>query len=373
MNTSNQLRSAVGNIQDELQRILAVVGVHKVEHDLAQDDFKNKLINEFNVKLRGFKSKVRDLTQENTRLRERIAELEGSRARPTKSEGGVPSLKYMPPPKRQKTGEENERVQIISSPIKAGSSQDSQSPRKDLTSSQFNRLPTQYSDSSDQPSLRRKFSFGTSREQVSPVKTGFIEEDLRIVADSQDEFEPLDDKENSVPPHYTALQRIEFLRTYLRSKFTDRKFAVDLKSNPITEKAWTFDDFKPNASWKRPKVLHSHAGAMTKAQERNYHEFFKEAGYGTTTNGPRWNHDEALAALEGSLVASQIMDKYLSPPGFMVGSFPDTQEQQQRKAEVQRKAAERMSRRLNSAVERGEFVFYEEVLNQYVAEGRYTR
>lgn len=380
MNTHNQLRTAVANIQDELQRIIAVADLKRIENDVVPDDFRSKLINEFNAKLRGFKSKVRDLTEENSKLRERIRELQGSNARLTKSEGAIPDLKFMAPPKKRKTDSQAERVQILSSPIKGGNSPvRSRTKKIDLTSSQFNRLPTQYSDSSDlKASLDR-----APREISSPVKASFAEEDDRVVADSQDEYEPLDDTENGVPKHYTALQRIEFLRNYYRMKFSDPKFKVDLTQNPITEKAWTFDDFRPNAAWTRPKHLHSHAGAMTKAQEQNYRDFFREAGHGVKIDGPNWQDCESkdgpmwqdYGPKETDIVRSQIMDKYLSPPGFMVGSFPNTQEEEERKEMVRAKAVDRLSRRLTSATQKppGEFILYEEVLNKYIAQNRYTR
>lgn len=459
MDSVYQIRSAVANIQDELQRIVACSEVLPLERSHVSEEFKTKVIAEFNSKLRGFKSKVRALTEENAQLKDKVRDLEhqlvrkSDVARLTKSVGSLPRGPEMAPPKRQKTNPDEDPVEILSSPMKQVAPPEQQVSAlaaTDITSSQFNRLPTQYSDTSDSvretemvdlaatkltelrhpdenPEGARKGD--TSRKSLklprreralgsSPVKADFVEEDERVVADSQDEYEPLG-RPAGYPQHYTALQRIDFLRNYYRMKLSDLRYRVDLTTNPITEKPWVFGDFKPNGNWSRPKHLHSHVGVMTKAQEQAYARFFQDAGHGVKSGGPQWEVEDtgegraqerqAKMNLQGELhsdtatrgdiwrnqhseekensqgsphnsphgsdlwVQSQVMDKYLSPPGYMVALFPTTQQQQQNKRMVADKSRERLERRLASGLAQGEFVFYEEVLNTYVAQGRYRR
>lgn len=517
MNSVHQIRNAVANIQDELQRILVSSEVLPLEHNHVAEEFKTKLIGEFNTKLRGFKSKIRVLNEENAQLKEQVRDLKrqldrkSDVSRLTKSVGSLPRGPDMAPPKRLRKSPENERynsglatkspelphnydeerVEIISSPIKPLDGQDlgkhetTALGSRDITSSQFNRMPTQYSDTSDSARENLHVDLGATKfvqlqhpddnvednddgeyeigeekaknrpedqqlpkerakldEHIkkrkrrsndslgsSPIKAIFIEEDDRVVADSQDEYEPLGERPAGYPQHYTALQRIDFLRNYYRMKLSDLRYSVNLTNNPITEKPWVFADFKPNGNWTRPKHLHSHVGVMTKAQERAYTRFFQEAGHGVKGGGPQWEQegngreepiggvmerggrekyekessegdrigrntkgDQKHATLadefhdssdnwsekensQGSdqWIKSQIMDKYLSPPGYMVALFPSTQQQQQNKQMVANKSRQRLERRVDSALSQGEFVFYEEVLNTYVAEGRYTK
>lgn len=414
MNSANQIRNAVANIQDQLQRIVTCADINPLEQRHVAEEFKNKLITEFNTKLRGFKTKIRNLNEENHLLRLRVADLEhqlgqkSQPARPSKSLTSLPQVRPMLPPKRHRDSEE--KVEISSSPIK-GNSQHGPDSRPDLTSSQLNHLPTQYSDASEtavednkadnvnkSPVAANK-SLGTAKNspqsgkkrrkkqdrfEISPVKANFIEEDDRVVADSQDECEPLGEGRRGHPSHYTALQRIDFLRNYYRMKLADTKYRIDLLSNPITEKPWVAADFQPNAHWTRPKHLNSHVGVMTKQQEQNYDRFFQEAGHGMISGGPQWevansaqagssDSEKENSASGAHWVRSQVMDKYLSPPGFMVASFPNSQEEAENKARTARKTLERINRRVVSALSQGEFIFFEEVLNTYVAQSRYTR
>lgn len=444
MNSSNQLKAAVENIQDELQRILAVADLQRIEASVASEEFKTRLIGEFNLKLRGFKSKVRALNEENGRLRKRIAELERElpqlstkrRRSHHNEENETPNQDYIAiwerasgqRPKevgskkrvlstinlvanaqegrgsrdvgkdmkdrdtrdtrdtRDISAHSQDRgcdelrepgVQIFSSPLKSPLKSPCKQAR-DLTSSQFNRLPTQYSDElrdtagsgglSVKPDLPPR---APDQLGLSPIVVAFAESQ-EVVEDSQDEIEPL----AQVPPHYTSLQRAQFLRNYFRMKLADNGFCVSLSSNPITERAWVTDDFKRNPRWVPPAVAPSRARPKTKAQEAVYREFFREAGFGAPAAGPKWGDsdgeedDAAHDDIDGA--RSQVMDKYLSPPGYMVGLFPTTQEALERKAEIQQKASNRLERRLASAVAGdGEFIFYENVLNTYVAQGRY--
>lgn len=379
MDPDGQIRSAVANIKDELQRILAITEVRDL--DTKFEDFRALLIQEFNKKLRELKDKNKDLTYENKQLRKRLQAYEQNsptKARSTKSVGSIPNLQYVSPinRKRKDSGEDSEQqVMILSSPVKRPSQESSPADlaKRDLTSSQFNRLPTQYSEMELPKKLPRKLRKKDQGGPISsPIKNDFVVDDERVVANSEDEFQGLDEKEIGVPEHYTSLQRVAFLRNYYQMRLSDSKFKVNLSTNPITEKPWAPDDFRPNSAWRRPKRMESRV--MTKEQERNYHEFFAQAGKGSRVEGPVWDKDDEDLQ-EEEVHRSQIMDKYLLPPGFMIGSFPTTQEQEEQKEYVRKRNEERVQRRLQSALakEPGEFIFYEDVLNQYVARNQVVR
>lgn len=78
------------------------------------------------------------------------------------------------------------------------------------------------------------------------------------------------------------------------------------------------------------------------------------------------------------LTYSQIFDKFPTPPGFLNSEFPDTQEQMRRRKIADDRRDDRIQRRLASALlhyyspdKQGEFVFVEPILNQYVDHGRF--
>ncbi|KAJ8146044.1 hypothetical protein OY671_000882 [Metschnikowia pulcherrima] len=326
------------------------------------------------------------------------------------------------------------------SPIKRVASLADTQGKNELTSSQFNQLATQYSDASSQvdghanefskakaeamnanefPELERGIantnkginvalrsssplkkipSKQPKRKRDAIIKGSFASEDESeenaeagvspVVADSQDEFEPLGNagwagnrpakalsngknispNKPKYPSHYTALQRVEFLRNYLRPKVAEKNFKIDFTRNPITEKPWAPEDFVRNENWKPPKNMNSNLGVMTKAQEKTYDEFFTKAGLGRKSAGPAWDSDEDVNSEvdDGGWVRSQIMDKYSSPPGYMVGDFASTQEEEERKQIRREKDQDRIRRRFKSALSGGEFVFYEPVFNDFV-------
>lgn len=364
MNNKELLKVAVGNIQDELKRILLVAELQLIEKSVEYDEFKAKLIGEFNTKLRGFKAKIRQLTEENRSLKAKITVLEERTLAPElKFHENIPFL--APPEKRKHNSQPLEEV----SPNKQRKRDLPSKKKQTITSSQFNHLPTQYSDSSpDKATLNS-----------SPVKATFVslnEDDHRVVGDSQDEFEPLDGGP-AHPQHYTALQRIEFMRSFLRAKLSDEKYKVELSKNPITEKPWKLHDFRPNSAWRRPKLLNPHLGMMTKAQEQNYEHFFEQAGFGRAGKGPQWDSEinpTLSQADDAHFDRSQVMDKYSLPTGYMVGLFPNTQEAEDRKKEAEEGEIKRIQRRLASAMlsPPEEFIFYEDVLNTYVGQHRYA-
>lgn len=417
MENVKRINAAVSSIKKELKILAQVSESLNVELSDPQQ-FLNRLINEFNTKLRSFKSKNIMLTEENEKLKQRVSILEAALA--DAREGSSPeveslrkaqkrnaddvtepsiklnTLTQMRPPKRRSSSR-NRDSPIFSSPIRvsddpeadivASRSPTKKGPPKELTSSQFNMLPTQYSDASSLPtkdyskSRKRDASpdLSSSHEERGPDNAAdciVANSPDDVIVDSQDEVEPLDCTGNSpsqtlYPKHYTALQRADFLRTYYRLKLQDKSFVCDMTLNPITEMAWTLDDFVPNPNW-RPKKLNSNLGVMTKQQETLYGNFFKEAGYGVKPAGPKWTDSCQLQDQEADdeWVRSQVMDKYLSPPRYMVGDFMSTQEAKESKALVKQKEAERIRRRLQSALKGEEFMFFEEVFNSIVLAGR---
>lgn len=183
-----------------------------------------------------------------------------------------------------------------------------------------------------------------------------------------------------VPKLYTALQRKDFLRKYYQLKFQDPEFRVDLETNPVTEQNWRLSDFKPNPLYYKLKPINSKAGVLTNQQQINNRNFFKEAGYGLKSKGVEWEAGFEKEE-EEDLVYSQIFDKFPSPPGFMVSDFPDTQEDIRRKEIAKKRQEDRVQRRLKSSMAawrtggrvQGEFIFFEDVFNDFVREGRFKR
>lgn len=314
MNAQQQLRTAVANMRDELERMLALVDMQQLQQEVSSGDFKERIVQEFNTKLRRTKAKVQQLTSENSQLKRRVEELE-----------------------LQLANKENLVQPILSSPIKVAS--------QDVTSSQLNRLPTQYSETELPKRLPVK------RRRKLSIKPNFVEE--RVVQDSQDEVEPLGVEKT--PQHYTALQRIGFLRGYYEMKLADKSFVIDLGANPITESAWVEADFVPNEEYARC------GRRMTPAQRRQIVAFDEAAGIGHT--GDHVTED---------ICTLQLMDKYSLPIGYMVELFCTTQEAEERKARSAQRRQVRIQRRLGLALAQpaGEFVFYEQVLNRYVVLGR---
>lgn len=433
MDQATQIEASVASIQRELARISRLVQVLAVR-PFQRDDMQNKLVEEFNVKLRSFKAKNQLLRTENEALKQQVNFLQNaldkmemklssvqqlatsssSQHRKRMRTGSLepkepvePSIQLssktvMCPPrnKRRTTGSRDSAM--MSSPIKIDEpaqygNENVETPRnkspmekgspRELTSSQFNMLPTQYSDASSLP--KKGFDFGkpANRNTSPEIQTDGIpseSDDDDFIVDSQEEFEPINprdelskevsDTEKPIyPSNYTALQRADFLRTYYRLKFEDKSISFDLLTNPVTEKPWVLNDFVPNPHWRPTNNKFNNLQVKTKIQERKYNDFFKEAGYGAKPNGPMWTDsagDKASDSMDEDYVKSQIMDKYLSPPGYMVGDFLSTQEAAENKARAKSKELERVNRRFQSAMNGGEFIFFEDIFNTMVRAGR---
>lgn len=433
MDRVTQIEASVSSIQRELNRISRLAQALATSPS-QRDGLQNKLIDEFNIKLRAFKAKNQLLRSENESLKLQVLVLQNALDGMEKKLASLPQLtnfsssqhhkrkrtvshepkepvepsiqldsKTLMCPPRTKRVHGSRDSNIMSSPIKIDeptqySGDKVQTSRnisplrkaspRELTSSQFNMLPTQYSDASSLP--KKDFDFGKpiNRETSPEIQSDGINseiEDEDFIVDSQEEFEPINPKDELYkevsspdrpiyPSNYTALQRADFLRTYYRLKLENKSCSFDLSSNPVTEKAWASDDFIPNPDWRPAKPKFNAFNARPNPHETNYNDFFKHAGYGAKPTGPVWTDTAGSKASDYSIdedyVKSQIMDKYLSPPGYMIGDFLSTQEAAENKAKAKSKELERVNRRLQSALNGGEFIFFEEILNAMVRAGR---
>lgn len=277
--------------------------------------------------------------------------------------------------------------------------------RNDYTDSQFDMLPTQYSsqDNEDEVDISKKLE---PRNGVSQI---FIKEEnkenLDEIEDSQDEFpldgfelikntstkikrEPLEDitsKFNSqsqspsypkIPTQYTKLQRRAYLKNYYESQFKNSpQFKINLNTNPINEMEWIINDFKPNPNYVKPNQVKS--TVLSKDARNNANRFYQLAGPLPKNTQLTWNNETIESDNDSiELSESQILDKYPSPPGFMVSEFPDTQEQRLRNRIIDERQEDRIKRRIKQCIKssrnkNGEFVFQVDILNQFVRQNRF--
>lgn len=210
----------------------------------------------------------------------------------------------------------------------------------------------------------------------SPLKAMRVVSDrLSQVEDSEDEVEF---RIPDMPRPYTILQRRDFLQKYYHAKIGELK--MNLAANPISEHRWIISDFKPNSAYDPrmlARVVAEGTGkrrvGMTWAEESNRKRFHRLAG--DDKNSKTRTEDELQKEYDDKL--SQIYDKFPSPPGFMMSEFPNTQEQQRRREIVQERQARRVERRIAECLkvrggqQVGEFVFVNEVVNEYVRQGKW--
>lgn len=278
--------------------------------------------------------------------------------------------------------------------------------RNDYTESQFDMLPTQYSsqDNEDEIDLSKKLEPKSEASKIVIKEEN--KENFDEIEDSQDEFpldsldlikkpptkikrEPLEDitsKFNSksqsqtypkVPTHYTKLQRRAYLKDYYESKFKNSpEFKINLNSNPINEMDWIINDFKPNPNYVTPNQIKG--TALSKNAQNNVNKFYQLAGPLPKVTQLTWNNEVIESDNDSiELSESQVLDKYPSPPGFMVSEFPDTQEQQLRNRIIDERQEDRIKRRIKQCIrssknKNGEFVFQVDILNKFVQQNRFT-
>ncbi|ODV68987.1 SAE2-domain-containing protein [Hyphopichia burtonii NRRL Y-1933] len=326
------------DIQSQLSRANSEMVRRHLNEEDGRRRYEQGILEEYNRKLDIVNQEMKRLREENSRMKRQIQGYKN---------------KYESPNKRQRVEKE------------------------EMTRSQYNALPTQYS-SEDEYSIR------SSPKKVSPKKSPIKE----IIEDSEEEYEPIklesqplndisqplsdmsqplnditkqinEIKRNETKPPQTALQRKEFLRKYYKMKFNTSKIMINLTTNPITEKNWILQDFKENPKYVRPKVSKYSVMSKKETEERNL--FYEITGES-----------------KEELTYSQIFDKFPSPPGFMKSDFPDTLETEQRRRLISERQHDRIKRRIDSALanfydpnKHGEFVFQEDIINQYVDAGRF--
>lgn len=275
--------------------------------------------------------------------------------------------------------------------------------RDDFTDSQFDMLPTQYSsqDNENEIDLSKKLDNASQIVVKEENKENFDE-----IEDSQDEFpldsfelikkppikvkrEPLENitsKFNSqsqsqlhpkVPSHYTKLQRRAYLKEYYESKFKHSPgFKIDLNSNPINEMEWIINDFKPNPNYVKSNQVKGNA--LSKNDQNNVDRFYQLAGPLPKVPQLTWNNEVIESDNDSiGLSESQVLDKYPSPPGFMVSEFPDTQEQHMRNRIIDERQEDRIKRRVKQCIrssrnKNGEFIFQVDILNKFAQQNRFN-
>lgn len=275
--------------------------------------------------------------------------------------------------------------------------------RDDFTDSQFDMLPTQYSsqDNENEIDLSKKLDNASQIVVKEENKENFDE-----IEDSQDEFpldsfeliqkppikvkrEPLENitsKFNSqsqsqlhpkVPGHYTKLQRRAYLKEYYASKFKHSPgFKIDFNSNPINEMEWIINDFKPNPNYVKPSQVKGNA--LSKNDQNNVDRFYQLAGPLPKVAQLTWNNEVIESDNDSiGLSESQVLDKYPSPPGFMVSEFPDTQEQHMRNRIIDERQEDRIKRRVKQCIrssrnKNGEFIFQVDILNKFAQQNRFN-
>ena len=274
--------------------------------------------------------------------------------------------------------------------------------RDDFTDSQFDMLPTQYSSQDNENEIHLSKRLDNASQIVIKEEN---KENFDEIEDSQDEFpldsfeliqrppitvkrEPLEDitsKLNSQPPsqihpkvpnHYTKLQRRAYLKEYYEAKFKDSPgFKIDLNSNPINEMDWVINDFKPNPNYIKPNQVRGNI--LSKNDQNNVDRFYQLAGPLSKVPQLTWNNEVIESDNDSvGLSESQVLDKYPSPPGFMVSEFPDTQEQHMRNRIIDERQEDRIKRRVKQCIrssrnKNGEFIFQVDILNKFVQQNRF--
>ncbi|CAN3373273.1 hypothetical protein DIURU_005199 [Diutina rugosa] len=271
-----------------------------------------------------------------------------------------------------------------SSPLKSSPSkcqrdiptQISSSPDKQRSS------PSKSSPSKSRPSLTNSSStlqMPTMAKQAS-VELGGNDDDE--VDDSQDE-EPLV-KLVVVPskPHPTPLLAQKFRRQYLVAQLDVPGTKLDLTTNPVTDKAWTVSDFVPNgdlgAGGGRKSFASVNGAVVVRDQGISRQDYDnRRLFYSMVENRDGDDGDDDEQSY--SQLQSQIHNKV--PSQEWRSTIPSTQEaleNAQRSYMIKRRRVVRRIKQslkvtydhVHQRVQSGDFRFAEDVLNQFVVEGR---
>lgn len=280
-------------------------------------------------------------------------------------------LKFSPIKKESMIEMEYEALNYYSSPTKLNGISEQKSD-KNIYNSQ---LPTQYSYDSSSPTKSPSKNTKSLEATVKHDNDFLTDNRLEIIEDSEDDIDnalikpktPFSNITNIaiIQKPFTKLQRREYVRNELTKNFNENpKFIIDLDYNPINESNWALTDFKPNENYVKPKI--SKKKGYSNQQQREIDAFYEAA------NANLISHSSS------QINSSQIYDKFPSPPGFMVSEFPSTQEELHRRNMIKKRQDDRLHRRVllclkvGGKTQTGEFVFFHEILNQFVLSGRYT-
>lgn len=262
------------------------------------------------------------------------------------------------------------------------------SPERKIPDSELARLPTQYSvtqGSAGDPIVDlTPFILTQASTESQPASP-------EVIADSQEEENPLvvssplplqditnvtkNDDINTATSRMTPLQKRDYLRNHYSTLFhTSPEFRLNLSLNPIYSQRWALSDFIPNPKYVKPKLKRKLG--RTWKEQANIDKFYKLAGPGVRLQSLRWNDDDDNDENEIRPEASQLHDRFPSPPGFNEVDFPTTQEEIDRKKYTETIQAQRIESRLNECWKicqniDGGYIFREPILNEYVLNGRF--
>ena len=202
------------------------------------------------------------------------------------------------------------------------------------------------------------------------------------VDDSQDE-EPLV-KLVVVPskPHPTPLLAQKFRRQYLVAQLDVPGTKLDLTTNPVTDKAWTVSDFVPNGDLGAGggrKLFASVNGAVVVRDQGISRQDYdnRRLFYSMVENRDGDDGDDDEQSY--SQLQSQIHNKVpLQEWRLTIPSTQEALENAQRSYMIKRRRAVRRIKQslkvtydhVHQRVQSGDFRFAEDVLNQFVVEGR---
>ncbi|ODQ79122.1 hypothetical protein BABINDRAFT_148190 [Babjeviella inositovora NRRL Y-12698] len=155
---------------------------------------------------------------------------------------------------------------------------------------------------------------------------------------------------------------------------------VDLTTNPVALREWILEDFRVNPD-ENHNVSHAFQFVLRgNAKKQCAHgtdctsceHFYKVAGDGLQMNGPRWDAPEEKGRYGPADIVrntSRHQDRWrrpVSPPGFNDADFASTQQYAQNNAESLRLLKQRTNERLVQAINKGQYIFRQEVLNRVV-------
>ena len=140
---------------------------------------------------------------------------------------------------------------------------------------------------------------------------------------------------------------------------------------------WIINDFKPNPNYVKSNQVKGNALSKNDQNNVDIDSINWPAHY---QRSPQltWNNEVIESDNDSiGLSESQVLDKYPSPPGFMVSEFPDIQEQHMRNRIIDERQEDRIKRRVKQCIrssrnKNGEFIFQVDILNKFAQQNRFN-